>query len=218
MLLSKIFYKRYFSYHIDVRFKKENNKRIKIQQNFILVWLFFAKHREPEYNIQCISPESSKVDITILCWMSSSIQCVCLQQHLHDSTRMHSSRMCTGQSLTIFQGLLFPGVGWGDAPARVGVYLPEGGVPGRGGCTWQGCTYQRGGVPAWRCTCQRGVYLAGGVYLAEGGVPAGGVPARGGVYLPRGCTCWVVYLPGGVPARGVPARGGCTCPGGVPAG
>ena len=63
----------------------------------------------------------------------------------------------------------------------------------------------------------------------------GGVPARGVVYLPGGCTCWGgtcpgVYLPGGVPARGwgylprevyllgVPAGGGGTCPGGVPAG
>ena len=52
----------------------------------------------------------------------------------------------------------------------------------------------------------------------------GGVPSRGGVYLPRGCSYQEVYLPGGlstwgVPAGGVPAQGstsmylggGCTC-------
>ena len=49
-----------------------------------------------------------------------------------------------------------------------------------------------------------------------GGVPAGDVPARGlvylwGVYLLRGCTWGIMYLPGGVPAQG------CTCLGGVPA-
>ena len=60
---------------------------------------------------------------------------------------MHSSRMRTGRSLTVFRSLQ-PG----------GVYLVRGGVrgpgrvPGLGGCTWSG-----------------GVYLVWGVYLVRGG-------------------------------------------------
>ena len=148
-------------------------------------------------------------------------------------TRMHSSRMHTSQSLTVFRGLLFLG---GGCMCR-GVYLPEGGVPARGGGVptrrvylpegvpaQEGCTWQ-GGVPAkGECTCQRE-----GVYLPEGGVPARGVYLPG-VYLPRGsvpakgrgCTCQRVgvpaegYLPGGVPAKGVYLpEGGCTCHRGV---
>ena len=111
-------------------------------------------------------------------------------------TRMHTSRMRTGRSLTVFGG---------------GVYLPGpgGGVPAwsRGGCT---CLVPGG------CTClvPVGVYLPG----PRGGVPAwsgGGVPAwsQGGVPGPGGwctwsggCTCLVL-------------KGGCTCLvlGGVPA-
>ena len=82
---------------------------------------------------------------------------------------MHSSRMRTGRSLTVFRSLQ-PG----------GVYLvPGGGVPGPGGCTWSG------GVPG-----PRGVYLVpGGLYLVPGGCTWswGGVPGPGGMYLvPRG--------------------------------
>ena len=75
---------------------------------------------------------------------------------------MHSSRMRTGRSLTIFQGLLFPGGGC--------TCLEGGG----GGCTCLegGCTCLEGGVPAWR----------GGVPAWRGGCTCleGGVPARGG--------------------------------------
>ena len=40
---------------------------------------------------------------------------------------MHSSRMRTGRSLTIFQSLLLPGVGWGVyLVPGVGVYLVQG--------------------------------------------------------------------------------------------
>ena len=72
-------------------------------------------------------------------------------------TRMHSSRMRTGRSLTVFRSLLLPG--------EKGVYLPGPGgvctclVPG--GCTWsRGCVpdWSRGGVPAWSRGC---VYLPG---------------------------------------------------------
>ena len=99
-------------------------------------------------------------------------------------TRMHSSRMRTGRSLTVFQGLLFPG---GCVPAR-------GGVPAQGGCTCPG------GVPAWgvyllgACTCWGGTCW---VCTCQGGVPARGYTCRG-VYLPGGVPAWSggVYLPG----------------------
>ena len=63
---------------------------------------------------------------------------------------MHSSRMRTGRSLTVFRSLQ-PGGGvgvylvMGGVPGRRGVYLVTGGVPGCGGCTWsQGGTWSRG--------------------------------------------------------------------------
>ena len=159
-------------------------------------------------------------------------------------TRMHSSRMRTGRSLTVFRGLLVLG----------GVYLPEWGVPARGvylpgrGCTCQrgvGCTCQ-GGVPAWGvylprgvpgrgCTCWGGTCQRGHRVPARGGCTCpGGVPAQEG-YLAKkkrggrctcwggGCTCWGVYLPGGCTcpvgylAGGCTCWGVCTCWGGVPA-
>ena len=49
-------------------------------------------------------------------------------------TRMHSSRMRTGRTLTVFRSRLFPGVGT--------CLVREGGVP-----AWSG-----GGVPAWSGT------------------------------------------------------------------
>ena len=116
---------------------------------------------------------------------------------------MHSSRMRTGRSLTVFRSLQ-PGEGvctWlGGVPGPggglclvPGGYLvlggvpgPRGGVPGPGGCTWSW-----GGVPGpgW-------VPGPGGMYLVLGGVPG-----------PWGCT-WSrgVYLVRGVPGPG----GGCT--------
>ena len=103
---------------------------------------------------------------------------------------MHSSRMRTGQSLTVFQSLLLPGRG---VPAWSG-----------GGCT---CL-----VAGGMCLVLVGVHgLEGCICLVPG---AGGyLPGLGGkgVYLPgRG-----VYLPG---LGGVPAwSGGCTWSRGVPA-
>ena len=114
---------------------------------------------------------------------------------------MHSSRMRTGRTLTVFRG---------GCLVR-GVYLPGrggGGVSGSGGCTWS-----------------RGVWSWGGV-SGRGGVCAqGGVPGLGGcTCLVRGggCTCLVQR---GVWSRGctwsggctcLVRGGGCTCPGGVP--
>ena len=90
---------------------------------------------------------------------------------------MHSSRMRTGRSLTVFRSLQ-PGGGVYLVPGG-GVYLVRGGVYlVRGGCTWS-----RGGVPG-----PGGVYLVpGGVYCtwSWGGVyctwsRGGGVPGPGG--------------------------------------
>ena len=79
------------------------------------------------------------------------------------STRMHSSRMRTGRSLTVCCSLL-PG----------GVCLVRGGLPGPGGVsTWSG-----GVLPA-----QRGVCLVPGGYLLG---PGGSAWSRGDVCLVRG--------------------------------
>ena len=74
-----------------------------------------------------------------------------LRGYLHESTRMHSSRMRTARTLTISPSTL----------CSEG-YLVPGGVPGPGGCTWsqEGCTWSRGEgylVPegSW-CTWSRG--------------------------------------------------------------
>ena len=99
-----------------------------------------------------------------------------------NSTRMHSSRMRTGRSLTVFRSLQPGGV-----PGPGGTWS-RGGVPGPGGVylVLGGCTWSWGGV-----TGPGGVYLVpGGVYLVPGGVPG-----PGGVYLvPGGCT----WFQGGV--------------------
>ena len=86
-------------------------------------------------------------------------------------TRMHSSRMRTGRSLTVCRSLL-PGGG--------------GGVPAQGGTCPGGCTCPEGVVPA-----RRGVYLPGGVpargvYLPRGVPAQRGGTCPGGVYVPRG--------------------------------
>ena len=103
-----------------------------------------------------------------------------------NTTRMHSSRMRTGRTLTLFRSLLFPG----------------GGLPAQGGCTCQGGVYLPGG-----CTCPgegvpaRGVYLPRGECTCQGDVPAtcqGGVLAQGVPAWEGGVPAWgVVDLPGG---------------------
>ena len=75
-------------------------------------------------------------------------------------TRMHSSRMCTGQTLTVFQSLLFRGGSgpggvwsWGvSGPGGIPAYLPGRGwvyLPGLGGSLVLGGW---GYVPAWSGT------------------------------------------------------------------
>ena len=83
-------------------------------------------------------------------------------------TRMHSSRMHTGRTLTIKWGV----------PAQEGsclwVYLP-GGVPVHGWCTCLGVYLPGGTCPG--CTCLG--YLLGGCTCQ-------------GVYLPGGWTMWPI--------------------------
>ena len=78
-------------------------------------------------------------------------------------TRMHSSMMCTGRSLTICQSLLPRGgmqkkipqknLGWGVPGPSGGVYL--GGVPGPGGVSGpKGCLF-------WGASAPRGVSALG---------------------------------------------------------
>ena len=145
-------------------------------------------------------------------------------------TRMHSSRMRTGRSLTVFRSLQPGGGGtwsggggtwsrggggctWsgGGVPGPGMVYLVRGGVPGPGGCPWSGggCTWSGGGVHGpggvpgpGGCTWSRGgVPGPRGVYLVRG---VGGTWSRGGCTWSggeRGCT-WS--------RGGVPGPGGCT--------
>ena len=117
-------------------------------------------------------------------------------------TRMHSSRMRTGRSLTIFQSLLLrrvylvPGGGTWSGGCTWSQGVPDlGDVPGPGwGGTWSGCTWSQWGVPgpggctwSWGCTWSQGVYLVPGVYLVLGG---GGYLVWGGVPGPGGCLVW----------------------------
>ena len=103
-------------------------------------------------------------------------------------TRMHSSRMRTGRSLTVCCSLL-PGVGsglWGrgggGAWSRGGwclIWGGLGGLPGPGGvCSWGGLVWGGG---AW--------YQGGWVCLVGGCLPGlgGCLPGLGGGYIPA-CT------------------------------
>ena len=98
-------------------------------------------------------------------------------------TRMHSSRMRTGRSLTVCCSLL-PGGGGLPIPGG-GFSLLGGGLPVLGGvCLFWG----EGGGSAW----------SGGGAACSGG----GSPCRGGVCLVRGRG--VCLVPGGGPARRTP--------------
>ena len=107
-----------------------------------------------------------------------------VQAHRHrsDKTRMHSSRMRTGRSLTVCRSQLLPGgvcllwVGGLSAPGGVGGSAP-GGLEGSG---------------------QGGCLLLGGYLLPGGLVP--GVSGPGGSGL--GGVC---YWGGLVPGDGIPA-------------
>ena len=106
-------------------------------------------------------------------------------------TRMHSSRMRTGRSLTVWRrGGLLAGGGspcWGGSPCKGGLSLPGGALLARGvGSPWWGSLPARGvsllgGSPCW------GVSLPG-ESPCQGGSPCQGVSLVG---------CWGVSLPGG---------------------
>ena len=117
------------------------------------------------------------------------------------STRMHSSRMRTGRSLTVCRSLLLGG-GGGLLPGGVcsggcaprGVSAPQG-VSAPGGCS-KGCLL-------WGGVCSGGV-SAPGWCLLWGVCSQGGV-CSGGCLLQGGCLLWRVSAPGDVCSRGVSA-------------
>ena len=109
-------------------------------------------------------------------------------------TRMHSSRMHTGRSLTVCRSLL-PGGGEVSAPGGVSAL-------------WGVCS---GGCLVWGGVCSRGVCVCSWGMSAPGGgcLLLGGMSARGGGCLlwgvsalvmsaPRGCLLWGCLLWGGL--------------------
>ena len=97
---------------------------------------------------------------------------VCLNWVYSLITRMHSSRMRTARSLTVYCSLLPGGGGtfWGGVSAPGGVPGP-GCVPGLGGSVPGGCVLP-GGVGVW----------PGGVSAPRGHLVQGGVSGLGGLY------------------------------------
>ena len=108
-------------------------------------------------------------------------------------TRMHSSRMRTGRSLTVCRSL-----------------LPRGGVVcSQGVCLLQGVSALGGGVCSWRGVLLQGVSAPGGCLLLEGVFALGGV-CSGGCLLPGDVCSWGVSALGGVSAhRGCVCSRGC---------
>ena len=121
-------------------------------------------------------------------------------------TRMHSSRMRTGRSLTVCRSL-----------------LPGGGVVcSQGVCLLQGVSALGGGVCSWRGVLLQGVSAPGGCLLLEGVSALGGVCSGGGgacsqgMSAPGGCLLWgVCLLTGGVSALGGVYSRGCLLQGSV---
>ena len=109
-------------------------------------------------------------------------------------TRMHSSRMRTGRSLTVYWSVL-PSWG-GSAPG--GGLLPGGSASQGGGCLLRGWGSTPGGfsLPRGGVCTQRGCLLRG-VSSWGGQFPGGS--ALGGFSLPVGCL-----LPGGSPCPETP--------------
>ena len=114
--------------------------------------------------------------------MDPSLRCLTVQRRKEHKTkfhftetRMHSSRMCAGGSLTVCLGVL---LGRGVPPSKVSP--SQGGLFGRGvslagGSPWQGGLLGRGLSP-WQ-----------GGLLGRGVPPSGGVSFLGGL-LGRGST------------------------------
>ena len=95
-------------------------------------------------------------------------------------TRMHSSRMRTGRSLTVYRSLLPEGGGCllGGCLLRVGVSAPGG-----------GCLLRVGGVcSGWGVSAPRGGVCSGWVSASRGGVCSRGVCFGGGERGIPACT------------------------------
>ena len=93
---------------------------------------------------------------------------------MKEYTRMHSRRMPTGRSLTVFWSLLLGGCLLPGGCLPPGVCVCSGGCLPPGGCLFRGCLLPRG------CLLQAGV-CSGGCLLQGWGVSApGGVSALGG--------------------------------------
>ena len=105
------------------------------------------------------------------------------KKHVHKKTRMHSSRMCTGRSLTVYRSLLR-------------------GVSALGGVSSGGvCLLLGGGICSREVSPPRGCLLPGGACSWGGGICSWEVSAVGG----GDCLLWGE----GVSAPGVSApRGG----------
>ena len=94
-----------------------------------------------------------------------------------NATRMHSSRMRTGRSLTVCRSLL-PGGGWGWGHASQAVCFPG------------GCVLPRGMHASWM------VHVSWGVHASRGCMLPGVCVLPGRCMLPRG----VCFPGGGIPA------------------
>ena len=126
-------------------------------------------------------------------------------------TRMHSSRMRTGRSLSVFPSLMLPG--GGGSPCRGGL-LP-------GGILHAGVVCSGGSAPGG-CLVWEGVSGPGGFSMPGGSPCWGGSPCsgewwwclvRGGFSMPEGSPCPGGFsMPGGVVVSG---PGGFSMPGGV---
>ena len=156
---------------LDRKFPKVWSKEFSLATKFI--------HHEPKI------VANSRVFHRLIRWIAQS-------------RRMHSSRMRTGRSLTVWRGE-------GGSPC-LGVLL-AGGSPCRGVSLFGGVLLA-GGSPC------RGAPWWGGGSPCQGGLPARGSPYWGG------SPCWGVSLAGGVlPAGGSPCKGGLLGGGGaLPAG
>ena len=131
-------------------------------------------------------------------------------------TRMHSSRMRTGRSLTVCRSLLPGGVSApGGEESAGGVSAPEGCLLWGGVCSW-GVSTPGGCLLLGVC----GLFPGGSV-CSQGGVYSSGVSAPGGVSalggcVHRGCLLWG-SAQGGVCSGGVVCLllGECLLLGGV---
>ena len=112
-----------------------------------------------------------------------------------NKTRLHSSRMRTGRSLTVCRG---------------------GGVPPSGrGCPRLGGLLPRGVPPSWGVSFPRGCLFLGGLPPRGGGFLSQGDASFQGGLLPGGCPLQGISLWGVPIFRGSPSQGGASLWGGL---